>query len=319
MLASGGDPQRELDVDSPAVKSLAADLFAEERRARLAAGIDELVVAARELPNTRRAALFLAAEVDLAWRLFALALVADELGSRRLRRPTERCSGRGIAALPVPADSVPEVRHVDRVTRGLCGTHRVLHGRRGGRRDRRAVRRCVAADRPERGRRPAGGQRQGRGAAHLQEGRPDQARPGVGRRRRGVADRRRAADRAEARLRRRLGQVLRQRRQGEVAADRLPEAQAERQAVPHLAHREDALGQVVVRAQLRDRLVRRLVPGVHRPRARLVRDRVRRAGRQPLGRAALAARAPELRPRRRTRPSRSGSSGSRTGRPTCRC
>ena len=81
VLAAGGDPQRELDVDSPAVKSLAADLFSEERRARLAAGIDELVVAARELPNTRRAALFLAADVDLAWRLFALALVADELGS----------------------------------------------------------------------------------------------------------------------------------------------------------------------------------------------------------------------------------------------
>ena len=80
VLASGGDPHRELDVDSPAVKSLAADLFDEERRARLALGIDELVTAARDLPSTRRASLFLAAEVDLAWRLFALALVAEELG-----------------------------------------------------------------------------------------------------------------------------------------------------------------------------------------------------------------------------------------------
>jgi hypothetical protein len=80
VLAAGGDPHRELDVDAPAVKTLAADLYGEERRASLGAAIDELVVLARELPRTRDAALFLAADVDLAWRLFALALVAEELG-----------------------------------------------------------------------------------------------------------------------------------------------------------------------------------------------------------------------------------------------
>ena len=80
VLASGGDPHRELDVDAPAVKSLAADLYDETRRARLAQAIDGLVLAGRELPNVRRAALFLAADVDLAWRLLALALVAAELG-----------------------------------------------------------------------------------------------------------------------------------------------------------------------------------------------------------------------------------------------
>jgi hypothetical protein len=80
VLAAGGDPLRELEVDDPAVKSLAADLFDDARRARLAAAIDELAVLARDLPRTRDAALFLAADVDLAWRLFALALVAEELG-----------------------------------------------------------------------------------------------------------------------------------------------------------------------------------------------------------------------------------------------
>jgi hypothetical protein len=80
VLAAGGDPRRELDVDAPAVKSLAADLHDEARRAQLATAIDGLVRAARELPQVRRAALFLAADVDLAWRLFALALVAEELG-----------------------------------------------------------------------------------------------------------------------------------------------------------------------------------------------------------------------------------------------
>ncbi len=80
VLAAGGDPHRELGVDEPAVKALATDLFSEPRRARLGLAIDELALAARELPGTREAALFLAADVDLAWRLFALALVAEELG-----------------------------------------------------------------------------------------------------------------------------------------------------------------------------------------------------------------------------------------------
>lgn len=80
LLASGGDPRRALDVDDRPVKALAADLFSDERRAQLAAAIDELALLARELPRTREAVLFLAADVDLAWRLLALTLVAEELG-----------------------------------------------------------------------------------------------------------------------------------------------------------------------------------------------------------------------------------------------
>jgi hypothetical protein len=79
VLASGGDPHRELDVDTPAVKTLAAELHSDDRRARLGTAIDELALAARELPRTREAALFLAADVDFAWRLYALALIAEEL------------------------------------------------------------------------------------------------------------------------------------------------------------------------------------------------------------------------------------------------
>jgi hypothetical protein len=40
VLASGGDPHRELDVDAPAVKSLAADLYDGARRAQLAKAND---------------------------------------------------------------------------------------------------------------------------------------------------------------------------------------------------------------------------------------------------------------------------------------
>jgi len=80
LLAAGGDPHRELGVDDRAVKSVAVDLLTEERRAQLASGIDELAVLARRLPRTRDAVLFLAADLDLAWRLLALGLLAEELG-----------------------------------------------------------------------------------------------------------------------------------------------------------------------------------------------------------------------------------------------
>ena len=80
LVAAGGDPHRDLDVDDRAVKAIAADLHTQERRDELARSIDELVLRVRDLPAAREAALFLAGDVDLAWRLFALALLAEELG-----------------------------------------------------------------------------------------------------------------------------------------------------------------------------------------------------------------------------------------------
>jgi hypothetical protein len=79
LLAAGGDPHRDLGVDDRGVKAIAVDLFSEDRRAQLGAGIDELVLLARDLPRTKDAALFLAGDLDLAWRLFSLALLAEEL------------------------------------------------------------------------------------------------------------------------------------------------------------------------------------------------------------------------------------------------
>jgi hypothetical protein len=80
LLAAGGDPHRELAVDDRAVKALATDLYDAERIAQLRSGIDALVVRVRDLPQVREGALFLAADVELAWRMFALALLAEELG-----------------------------------------------------------------------------------------------------------------------------------------------------------------------------------------------------------------------------------------------
>jgi hypothetical protein len=81
LLAAGGDPRRELNVDDRAVKALAADLLVDARRDGLAAGLDELARAARDLPRVRDAVLYLAADVDLAWRLYALGLLAEELAT----------------------------------------------------------------------------------------------------------------------------------------------------------------------------------------------------------------------------------------------
>ncbi len=80
LLAAGGDPHRELGVDDRAVKALAVELFSEERRDGLGAGLDELALLARDLPRTKAAVLFLAADLDLAWRLYSLGLLAEELG-----------------------------------------------------------------------------------------------------------------------------------------------------------------------------------------------------------------------------------------------
>lgn len=79
LVAAGGDVRRDLEVDDRAVKSLAADLYTEERREQLARSIDALVARVRDLPAAREGAIFLAGDVALAWRLFALALLAEEL------------------------------------------------------------------------------------------------------------------------------------------------------------------------------------------------------------------------------------------------
>ncbi len=79
LVAAGGDLHRELGVDDRAVKALAADLYTDERRAQLGGALDALVLRVRDLPVARDAALFLVADVDLAWRVYALALLAEEL------------------------------------------------------------------------------------------------------------------------------------------------------------------------------------------------------------------------------------------------
>jgi len=79
LLATGGDPHRELELDSRAVGTVAAELDAPERRAALRAALDELRTHARDLARVRAAVDALLEDDDLAWRWVAGALLAEEL------------------------------------------------------------------------------------------------------------------------------------------------------------------------------------------------------------------------------------------------
>jgi hypothetical protein len=79
VLAAGGDPHRELELDGPAVTSFAEDIDAPERRAELEASLRRLHEVSDGLP---RAAFLLEAlreDPELAWRSLAVALLAEEL------------------------------------------------------------------------------------------------------------------------------------------------------------------------------------------------------------------------------------------------
>jgi hypothetical protein len=77
LLATGGNPLREIELDGRAVTALAADVDAPERRAALAAGLAGLRAAATGLPNTVAALDALAADPDRAWHAFAAGVLAD--------------------------------------------------------------------------------------------------------------------------------------------------------------------------------------------------------------------------------------------------
>jgi hypothetical protein len=79
VLAAGGDPHRDLAPDDVAVARLAEDLDDPARRAALAAALDGLAAEADGLPAVTEALDAFRGDPDLAWRVYALALLADEL------------------------------------------------------------------------------------------------------------------------------------------------------------------------------------------------------------------------------------------------
>ena len=77
VLAAGGDPHRDADLDSVAAERLADELDTPGRRTHLATALEELP--ADDLPAVTAAMESLRADPELAWRSFALSLLADEL------------------------------------------------------------------------------------------------------------------------------------------------------------------------------------------------------------------------------------------------
>lgn len=78
--ASGGGLHRELRLDARAGEVLAADLDDAAHRAELCRALAGLKDEAARLPFVREALTRLLADTGLAWRVFAVSLLAEELG-----------------------------------------------------------------------------------------------------------------------------------------------------------------------------------------------------------------------------------------------
>ena len=80
LLASGGDPRRELEFDDRAVLSVAADLDNERARMQLEDALARLTAASEGLAAVSDGLARLRAQPDLAWQCYACALLAETIG-----------------------------------------------------------------------------------------------------------------------------------------------------------------------------------------------------------------------------------------------
>jgi ADP-ribose pyrophosphatase YjhB (NUDIX family) len=79
LLATGGDPRRDLDPDGRAVTALAADLDSSARRQAQMAGLTALRETVEGLPVVSGRLEELLADDERAWRWFACTLLGEEL------------------------------------------------------------------------------------------------------------------------------------------------------------------------------------------------------------------------------------------------
>jgi hypothetical protein len=80
LLAAGGDPHRELELEGRAVQALADELERPERTAEVERAVAALRLEAAGTPHVAEALEELLVVPGLAWRAYACALLADELG-----------------------------------------------------------------------------------------------------------------------------------------------------------------------------------------------------------------------------------------------
>jgi hypothetical protein len=80
LLATGGDPRRELDLDGRAVAAMAQDLDDPDARDRLEDALARLTADSEGLAAVSDGLARLRAQPDLAWRSYAGALLAEAIG-----------------------------------------------------------------------------------------------------------------------------------------------------------------------------------------------------------------------------------------------
>ena len=81
LLATGGDPRRQLELYGRATTAVARDLDTAKRRHQLSSGLEALEPELAGLRGASEALRLLLADPELAWQCFAASLLADELGS----------------------------------------------------------------------------------------------------------------------------------------------------------------------------------------------------------------------------------------------
>ena len=81
LLASGGDPHRELELDGRAVTAVADDLDDPAARDQLEDSLARLTTASDGLTAVSDGLARLRAQPDLAWQSYACALLAEAIGT----------------------------------------------------------------------------------------------------------------------------------------------------------------------------------------------------------------------------------------------
>ena len=81
LLAAGGDPRRELELDGRAVTAVAEDLDEPGARDQLEDSLARLAAASEGLAAVSDGLARLRAQPDLAWQSYACALLAEAMGT----------------------------------------------------------------------------------------------------------------------------------------------------------------------------------------------------------------------------------------------
>jgi hypothetical protein len=81
LLASGGDPHRELELDGRAVTAVAEDLDEPGARDQLEDALARLTAASEGLAAVSDGLARLRAQPNLAWQSYACALLAEAIGT----------------------------------------------------------------------------------------------------------------------------------------------------------------------------------------------------------------------------------------------